>query len=67
MINRERLSSAVIVQAAGPSYEIQITMDLDTRPRFVIRCNDLPTARSIVDAVAKASSLMLDLTGRCTF
>ena len=67
LIDRGRISSITSEQAKGPAYEIRITIDPEPKPRFVVRCLDLATARSVTDLLAGRTTGPLDVTGRCEF
>jgi hypothetical protein len=65
VIDRDRVSSIVVNQGEGPNFQLQITLDPEAKPRFVLRCRDLPTTTAAVAALTSRSNGLVDLTGRC--
>jgi hypothetical protein len=65
VLDRDRISSIVVNQGESVSFDLQITLDPDPRPRFVLHCRDLPTTSAAVAALTDRSNRQIDLTGRC--
>jgi hypothetical protein len=65
VIDRDRISSIVIDQGEGLTFQLEITLDPESKPRFVLRCRDLPIATATVAALTDRSTPLIDLTGRC--
>ncbi len=66
-IDRNRIATVVVDKTAGAEHIVSITMDRDQKPRFVLRCVDLASARMVLDALRLDGPPNLDLTGRCRF
>jgi len=66
-IDRNRIATIVVDKSAGAEHVVSITMDRDQKPRFVLRCADLASARLVLDSLRADGPPSLDLTGRCRF
>ncbi len=66
-IDRNRIATVVVDKTAGAEHVVAITMDRDQKPRFVLRCVDLASARLVLEALRADGPTSLDLTGRCRF
>lgn len=66
-IDRNRIATVVVDKTPGAEHVVSITMDRDQKPRFVLRCVDLASARLVLDALRVEGPTALDVTGRCRF
>ena len=67
LLDRERVIMAELRQQAKPPHLVEIT--LDGRPPIVlaVRCQDVASARQVLEALRPRSSANLDVSGRCRF
>lgn len=66
-IDRNRIASVVVDKSVGAEHVVSITMDRDQKPRFVLRCVDLASARLVLEALRVDGPANVDVTGRCRF
>lgn len=66
-IDRNRIATVVVDKAQGAEHVLSITMDRDQKPRFVLRCVDLASARLVLEALKPEGPVNLEITGRCRF
>lgn len=66
-IDRNRIATVVVDKGPGAEHVLSITMDRDQKPRFVLRCVDLASARMVLDSLRQDGPANLDVTGRCRF
>lgn len=66
-IDRNRIATVVVDKTQGAEHVVSITMDRDQKPRFVLRCVDLASARLVLDALRLEGPTALEITGRCRF
>lgn len=67
MVDRDRIASALIRQAAKPGYVVEITLVAEPNIVLDVNCQDVAGARQVVDALRPRGLSTLDVSGRCWF
>lgn len=68
LVNRDAITAISVEQGKGPAVTIELTLDPQAKQRFVIRCLDIGSARSVLDALAaRGGPPLVDVSGRCSF
>ncbi len=67
VVDRDRLASARLRQAAKPPYVVELTLATQPVTSLAVRCQDLAGAGQVLDAVRSRGPATLDVSGRCWF
>ena len=67
MVDRAAVTSVVVEKGQDLGHRVSITFHPESRPRFIIQCNDPASSREVLDALRPGGPAFLDVTARCRF